>query len=96
MRVDLVRTGGVAGMRRASRIASDTLTEDDARELTRLVDASRFFDLPGRIDHADTDGDRFRYAITIDDGLRSHTVEVAEAAVPAALRPLVAWLTRRG
>ena len=106
MRIDVVRTGGVAGLRRASSIASDMLPEHDARELMRLVEASRFFDLPGRIEQAmadnasaDTGNDRFRYAITIDDGSRSHTVEVAEAAVPAALGPLIAWLTaaaRRG
>ena len=96
MRIDVVRTGGVAGVRRASSIASDTLPEHDTRELTRLVEASRFFDLPGRIEHADSGGDRFGYAITIDDGSRSHTVEVDESAVPAALRPLIAWLTAAG
>ena len=100
MRIDLVRTGGVAGLRRASSIASDMLPDHDARELTRLVEACRFFDLPGRIEQADTGNDRLRYAITIDDGSRSHTVQVDEAALPAALRPLVAWLTaaarRRG
>ena len=93
MRIDVVRTGGVAGVRRASSIASGALPEQDARELTRLVEASGFFDLPGRIEQADSGNDRFRYAITIDDGSRSHTVEVDEAAVPAALSPLMAWLT---
>lgn len=96
MRIDLVRTGGVAGIRRASSIASNTLADHDAQELTRLVDASRFFELPAQAAHADAGSDHFHYAITIDDGVRSHTVEREEASIPPALRPLMAWLTARG
>jgi hypothetical protein len=96
VRVDIVRTGGIAGIRRTSSIASDTLADHDAQELTRLVDHSRFFELPARVAHFDMGSDRFHYAITIDDGVRSHTVEVGEAAMPAKLRPLMAWLTARG
>lgn len=92
MRIDFERTGGVAGVRLASRIASDTLPDADAHELTRLVEASRFFDLPGRIEEPTASPDRFAYAITIDDGSRSHTVQVSEAAAPAPLRPLLGWL----
>lgn len=93
MRIELERTGGVTGMRLACSIASGTLPDSDAQELTRLVETSRFFDLPGRIEETDSSGDRFGYAITIDDGSRSHTVQVSEAAAPAALRPLIGWLT---
>jgi nitrogen-specific signal transduction histidine kinase len=93
MRIEFERTGGVAGMRLAASLASDTLPEPDARELTRLIEASRFFDLPDRIEEANSSGDRFGYAITIDEGSRSHTVQISEAAVPAALRPLIGWLT---
>ena len=93
MRIEFERTGGVAGLRLACSIGSDTLPESDVRDLTQLVEASGFFDLPGRIDAADTSGDRFVYTIAIDDGSRSHGVQVSEAATPAALRPLIAWLT---
>lgn len=93
MRIEFERTGGVTGLRVACRIASDTLLDSDAQELTRLVEGSRFFDLPGRIEEADSHGDRFGYVIAIDDGSRSHTVHVSEAAAPAALRPLIGWLT---
>jgi hypothetical protein len=98
MRIDLQRTGGVAGIRLASSTASDTLPQPAARELTRLVEASNFFALPARIDAEGAAGDRFTYTITIDDGSRSHTVQVSDAAAPAALRPLIGWLmqaTRR-
>jgi len=74
VRIDLERTGGVAGIRLATTTASDSLPEPAARELTRLVDASGFFALPARIDADGAVGDRFTYTITIDDGSRSHTV----------------------
>ena len=93
MRIEFERTGGVEGVRLACSLSSDTLPDSDARELTRLVEASGFFDLPGRIEEADSGGDRFGYAIAIDEGSRSHAVQVAEAAAPAALRPLIGWLT---
>jgi hypothetical protein len=61
--------------------------------LARLVETRRFFDLPARTEHATAGGDRFGYAITVEDGSRSHTVKVGEAAVPPPLRPLIEWLT---
>ena len=40
MKITLVRTGGVAGMRRAVEIDTDDLDPEHARELERLVKAA--------------------------------------------------------
>ena len=97
MRIHFERTGGVAGVRLASNLASDALPESEAIALKRLVEASGFLDLPARIDavaSAGSGGDRFNYTITVDDGPRSQTVQVSEAAAPPALRALIGWLAQ--
>ena len=96
MRIHFERTGGVAGVRLASNLASDALPESEALALKRLVEASGFFDLPARIDAlaSGSGGDRFNYTITVDDGPRSQTVQVSEAAAPPALRALIGWLSQ--
>ena len=93
MRVEFERTGGVAGIPLTWSPAPDTLPHTDASQLTRLVEASRFFDLAHDTSGAPAGADRFTYRITIDDGRRSHTVHVGESTAPESLRPLIHWLT---
>jgi len=94
MRIHFERTGGVGGTRMSCEIVSERLRPEEQRQLDQLVADSRFFEMRAAR-YQDPDGaDRFEYAITIDTGSGTHAVRVAEARLPARLRPLIRWLTR--
>lgn len=90
--VDFTRTGGFAGITRTFNLSSNSLTESDGQELTRLIRNARFFDLPAEIRSTDQAADRFQYRITISTDEGIHSVLVDEGAIPEQLRPLVDWL----
>ncbi len=94
MRIQFVRTGGVAGMRLASTIDSDALPEDEAQALQREVDNAHFFELPAQLSDQGSGADRFQYEITVDDGRKKHTIEAGESALPDQVQPLVQHLER--
>jgi Emfourin len=62
--------------------------------LGKLLEQSRFFELPDRLAANSIGADRFNYKITVEGESGSHTVEAVDSAVPANLRPLLEWLTR--
>jgi hypothetical protein len=94
MRIHFERTGGVGGMRMACEIVSEQLRPDEQQRLSQLVADSGLFEMRAAR-YQDPDGaDRFEYAITIDTGSGTHAVRVAEARLPARLRPLIRWLTK--
>ena len=91
MKVSVVRGGGLAGLVQTTTADSDRLSADDADTLRRKVDAAGFFALPGSGGPAGGP-DRFRYAVTVEDGNRAHTVRRSEPDVPEALGALIAWV----
>ncbi len=93
MRVTLVRSGGFAGLRRTTAIDGAALGPADADALRALVDGARFFALPAAMPAPQPD--RFQYRLTVEEGGRSHTVVVDEAALGAELGALVRWLEAR-
>ncbi len=93
MVIEFERTGGFAGMRIATRVDTTALPDDEAASLDSLVKDAGFFDLPARIASPAPGADRFQYALTVEAKGRRHTVQVGEAALPDALRPLVDKLT---
>jgi len=92
MKIYFERTGGFAGIRMAATVNTESLSPEQARELRDTLDAAAFFDLPARIESPALEADRFRYKLTVEAEGRRHTVEVGEAAVPEALRPLLQHL----
>ncbi len=92
MKVEFERSGGFAGIRLAAVIDEAALSPEEARLLHELVDAAGFFDLPPAVTTPSPGADRFQYKITVEAEGRRHTVDLSEAAAPAALRPLLQWL----
>jgi hypothetical protein len=93
MRIVFERTGGFAGLKLKTSLDESTLPPKDARRLHRLLDKSRFFELPLRIEPANLRPDRFQYRLTVEKDNCIHTVRTSEDAIPRELRPLVEWLT---
>jgi hypothetical protein len=99
MRIHFERTGGLAGpaARRSCTVDADSLPEGEAKEFHDLV---REANVPALAGHSPAEGeparpDAFRYRLTLEDGGRQHALEVGESAMPATLRPLIKWLTKR-
>jgi hypothetical protein len=90
IKLRIVKGGGIAGFRFESRIDSDKLTPEQARELRKLIDAAHFFELPAQFpDSGVRDG--FGYHITVEVGGKKHSVNVDESLVPKDLLPLINW-----
>jgi hypothetical protein len=95
MIIHLVRTGGFGGIRREVRIETGSLPSLEREPLERLVGEAGFFSLPGKFPRPKKGADYFLYSVTVDDGERCHTIEVAQPSLPGNLRPLLRELSRR-
>ncbi len=92
MKVRLVRSGGVAGVRLATEADCEKLPDARARSLARLVEQSGILSLPTGAPGSRPAPDRFAYRVTVETDAGEHTVEVAEDDVTPALEPLIDWL----
>jgi len=95
VRIELTRSGGLAGLRQAAAVDDAALPPQERDELLRLAAAADLWSLPERLEASRAEPDRFRYRIAVDDGARRRELSVAEEAMPEALRPLVRWLEAR-
>jgi hypothetical protein len=93
MRIIFERTGGFAGMKLKASLDDESMPPQEAGRLRKLLADSRFFELPLRMEAADSHPDRFQYRLTVEDSNCVHTVQACEDAVPPQMRPLLDWLT---
>lgn len=92
MTITFERSGGFAGLARSVTVSSDSLSNQDAAELRRLIDEARLFDLPEHAGEGEPVPDDFNYVISVDEGERSTVVRTGDANAPPQLRPLLDWL----
>jgi hypothetical protein len=96
MRIEFTTEGGIAhfpGLSRPVVIDSDALSEEDSRELQRLLEAARFFERP-TVATAPPPGaaDYRQYTIAVEDDGRQHTVKLADPVEEPALQELLRFL----
>ncbi len=94
MRVDFIRTGGFAGIRLTTSVETTQLPPDQAVTIHKLIDDSRFFQLPENIAPPKPMPDSFQYRITVASAEQTHTVSVSDSACPDSLRPLIDYLSK--
>ncbi len=96
MQITVDRSGGFTGLPLTITVDTADLSPDQAAQLRGLVEAVDFFHLPATTSEP-PQPDRFDYEITVQEGDRTHTLTVGEAAIPEPLRPLLTWImaTRR-
>lgn len=87
------RTGGFAGIRMKTTVDTDELPPHEANPLKDMIYNANFFDLPEEMT-SHSGADRFYYRLTIQDGSRSHTVEMSGSSVPDDLQPLLQELNQ--
>ena len=90
--LQLVQSGGLAGLTLVAEVDVDDLPPDAAVLVRRALDS---VDLPGlavRPPPPPAGPDRFSYELTVDCAGERRCVKLQEPEVPAELRPLLATL----
>jgi hypothetical protein len=93
IRIELDRSGGVAGITLHADVDTTALTPEQGREIAELVGRVDFATLAEEADSprsAPSRGaDRFQYDLTVQRGDQRYRVSLSESAVPAELKPLL-------
>jgi hypothetical protein len=99
MRIQLKMEGGIAyfpGLSKPITIDSDQLPRQESDELKRLVNATRFFDLPAVIGSPSPGAADYRqYTITLQDEGKQHTVHLTDPIEDPSLQALLTYLKAR-
>ena len=98
MRIQFETLGGFAyfpGLQRPIRIDTERLTTLQAGELESMVRAAHFFEQSDSVRPAGA-ADYRSYRITVEDGEKSHTVQVVESTADHSLQALLAYLRALG
>jgi hypothetical protein len=95
IRIELERSGGVAGISLRSSIDTGALPPDEAQDIARLVDRIEFADLARRPHRPTRGADRFQYDLTVQQGATRYRLSLPEGAIPTELKPLLERLIAR-
>lgn len=99
MRIQFRMEGGIAqfpGLSKPVVIESAALSEEDAGELTRLVEAARFFERPTVVGAPPRGAADYRlYTITVEDRGRRHTVKCTDPVEDPTVQELLGFLQAR-
>ncbi len=90
--IDLVRSGGMAGLSLGTSVDVSSLPADAAAAVSGALSRVDVGALARRSATEPTMADRFQYDLTVTTGDQSHSVSLQEAEVPAELRPLISAL----
>ncbi len=95
MRIHVVQTGGLAGLRNEQQLDTESLPVEQQRRLTQLVHGASFFTLEPR--RCSRLPDLTQYRVRIEEGDQAHEVQFDDACDDVALLELIqeiAELTR--
>ena len=97
MRIEFECSGGFANLQLKYHINTDTLPQEQAVELLKLVEDSGFFDLQ-QSDIAPTASggspDMFSYRLSLSEGIRQTTLTFNDVTAPNSLHPLLGVLRK--
>jgi hypothetical protein len=93
VRVEVVRSGGFAGLTRAAAMDTAELDGERAEQLRELVDESQLQSLSSAPPGSGA-ADRFQYDITVTRGNQRTSIVLRETNMPDAARRLVRWVLR--
>jgi hypothetical protein len=97
IRVEIVRSGGVAGLKRTGRVDTADLDEERAAALRSLVSETTLTGQPGQPSAARTGGaDRFQFDVTLVRGDDRRSFVVHESDLSDADQRLIRWVLAEG
>ncbi len=91
-RVNLKRTGGLAGIPKTWQLDERTLSPRKIEDFKKLLKGANFFRLPRKIPSPTQARDVFCYELTWEDRQRCHTVCCAESSASSHLQECIAWI----
>jgi len=94
VRIQVVRSGGFAGLHREREVETEQLSPDERLELERLVAEAQFFDLPER--QLSGLPDVLQYRVRVEVGGHAHEVTADDQTASVALAALVARVMGMG
>jgi hypothetical protein len=97
MQIDFATSGGFTNLELNYRADTNTLPEDQAQELIRLVESSGVFDLKQEDVNPNVAvgrADVITYRLTLSEGSRQTTLWFNDITAPASLQPLLAYLRK--
>jgi hypothetical protein len=96
LKIILERSGGILGSVSSRIIDTNNLTKSRTTELEKLLANSDFFKLTSRINPAIQKGaaDYYTYNITVEDGVKRHSVRCTDLAMTKELRELISSLSK--
>ena len=86
------RTGGVVGNDLHLDLDLNSLPEDEAQHLMKLIEEADFFRIPEQTAEQFT-ADEFKYMIAVNTDEASHIVHTSDSSIPKNLLPLAKELT---
>ena len=89
MLIHLERTGGFAGIAQTKTIDADKMPNETHQQLTDLLIAVDFFNLPIHFDSQSLRPDRFYYSLTVEDKGQKHTVSFSETTASSELKAIL-------
>lgn len=96
IRVSLVRIAGIGGARRAAFLDTESLDEERASKLRRLVEEADIARVSEPTIRSTRDKERFHFTLTVHHGSFQHTLTFAEDKTPEQLQPLVEMVWQEG
>lgn len=93
-RINFERTGGFAGIRLAADFGLDDLPDEQARQLTDLLDNMGFNEMPQHFGGNNNVADGFFYEVTVETTEWIHTITTGEMSVPEELESLLELLNK--
>lgn len=96
MRLDVTRSGGIAGLRQRRSLDTDGLSAEEARELEGLVAEIDLDDLERRSPIRGRGADRFQYELRVRGSAHDRRVIVSEDRMPDRLGAVVRRVLERG
>lgn len=93
-RIKFERTGGFAGMRIATDLKLDDLSDDQAQTISELLDDLDFGELPEQMMNEEGMPDQFTYTITVETKKWEHTVVTGDVSAPEKMQELLQMLNR--
>jgi hypothetical protein len=93
-RIKFERTGGFAGMRIATDLKLDELSEDQANTISELLDELDFRELPEQMMNDEGMPDQFTYTISVETKKWEHTVVTGDVSAPEKMQELLQLLNR--
>jgi hypothetical protein len=91
MKIYFHRSGGLEGSVIEKIIDEKSMNEKEANNLQKIIRDSGFFDLPYEIKTKRNYADAFNYNITIDDGIKAHSVKRTDTNIEPKLYTLVKY-----